>query len=105
MSKNRRKDKPVKSTEILDILYQSLLIHYILVKCLPKITETWPVEGSIDQIVNVQVTLRLEDVTTGETLDTVGFGSAQGPVGKAIIKAMLDATKYAWLACIQKTRR
>lgn len=94
-----------KDSEILEILHYGLTLHHVLVKIIPKIIEVREVKDSAEQIVLVQATLRLIDVVTGEIHETTGFGSSQSIVGKAIVKAMLDATQYAWLSCIQQARR
>lgn len=97
--------KRIRTSEILETLHQSLLFHYVLVRCIPKITEARPIEGSTYQAVTAQVTLKLEDVTSGEIYEVMGYGAAQDAIGKAIVAAMLSATKYAWLSCIQNARR
>lgn len=100
-----RKHTRVKDTEILEILHYSLLLHSVLVRCSPKITEARRVESSPEHVILVQVTLRLTDVFTGEVSETIGYGSAQASIGKAIVTAMLNATKFAWLSCIKNARR
>lgn len=103
--KKPQSSKRIRNSEILEILHQSLLFHYVLVRCIPKITEARPIEGSTYQAVTAQVTLKLEDVTTGEIYETTGYGAAQASIDKAIVVAMLSATKYAWLSCIKSVRR
>lgn len=103
--KKPQSSKRIRNSGILEILHQSLLFHYVIIRCIPKIIEDRPIEGSTYQAVTAQVTLRLEDVTTGEILETIGYGAAQDAIGKAIVAAMLSATKHAWLSCIQNARR
>jgi hypothetical protein len=96
--------KYATAADVLDKVNAALVKHRVAVFPVAEITDfrdTVNSKGNTEHLATVKTTLTIVDSDSGQSTQTVGFGSGQDIGDKAVMKAQTASMKYAWMMFLQ----